>query len=147
MSVNCIILSAYSNYWITLQITGEPLIRRSDDNAETLVKRLEAYHKQTSPLVEYYKLKGQLGWIQIIWLSDNGLFLLSGLHHYIDAAKSSTDVFSKIDSIFTKARSKDKVLFVWIQNTSSIFFQLAFWMQNLCGGSRLSEYWCYNSWV
>jgi adenylate kinase family enzyme len=61
MSVNCIILRAYANYSIILQITGEPLIRRSDDNAETLVKRLEAYHKQTSPLVEYYKLKGQLG--------------------------------------------------------------------------------------
>lgn len=47
-----------------------------------------------------------------IALSDKRLFSIAGLHHYIDAAKSSTDVFSKIDSIFTKARSKDKVLFV-----------------------------------
>ena len=39
-------------------ITGEPLIQRSDDNAETLKKRLKAYHNQTSPVVDYYKKKG-----------------------------------------------------------------------------------------
>ncbi|EPZ35724.1 adenylate kinase [Rozella allomycis CSF55] len=36
-------------------ITGEPLISRSDDNVETLKKRLDAYHKQTEPVIEYYK--------------------------------------------------------------------------------------------
>ncbi|KAH6997072.1 adenylate kinase-domain-containing protein [Ilyonectria destructans] len=36
-------------------ITGEPLIQRSDDNAEALKKRLVTYHKQTSPVVDYYK--------------------------------------------------------------------------------------------
>jgi adenylate kinase family enzyme len=34
---------------------GEPLVRRSDDNPEVLVKRLEQYHSLTSPLVEYYR--------------------------------------------------------------------------------------------
>lgn len=36
-------------------ITGEPLIQRSDDNAEALKKRLVTYHQQTSPVVGYYQ--------------------------------------------------------------------------------------------
>ena len=39
-------------------ITGEPLIQRSDDNAETLKKRLVTYHQQTSPVVSYYQKTG-----------------------------------------------------------------------------------------
>jgi adenylate kinase len=39
-------------------ITGEPLVQRSDDNAEALKKRLVTYHKQTSPVVDYYKQTG-----------------------------------------------------------------------------------------
>ena len=39
-------------------VTGEPLIQRSDDNVETLRRRLDAYHKQTGPVVDYYKSKG-----------------------------------------------------------------------------------------
>ena len=39
-------------------VTGEPLIQRTDDNAETLKKRLSTYHSQTSPVVKYYKDKG-----------------------------------------------------------------------------------------
>ncbi|GFF42989.1 adenylate kinase 1 [Aspergillus udagawae] len=39
-------------------VTGEPLIQRSDDNAETLKKRLSTYHAQTAPVVEYYKKTG-----------------------------------------------------------------------------------------
>lgn len=61
-------------------ITGEPLIRRSDDNVDALKKRLATYHAQTVPLVDYYMRKG--------------------LHWRIDAAKSSEQVFSKIDNIF-----------------------------------------------
>lgn len=36
-------------------MTGEDLIRRSDDNEETLRKRLETYHTQTCPLIDFYK--------------------------------------------------------------------------------------------
>lgn len=36
-------------------VTGEPLIQREDDKEETIRKRLEVYHKQTAPLVTYYK--------------------------------------------------------------------------------------------
>ena len=34
--------------------TGEDLIQRDDDKEETVKKRLEIYHSQTKPLVEYY---------------------------------------------------------------------------------------------
>jgi adenylate kinase len=35
-------------------VTGEPLVQRDDDREETIRKRLEIYHAQTEPLVEYY---------------------------------------------------------------------------------------------
>ncbi len=34
--------------------TGEELIQRDDDREETVRKRLDVYHSQTRPLVEYY---------------------------------------------------------------------------------------------
>ncbi len=36
-------------------VTGEPLIQREDDKEETVRKRLEVYHAQTEPLVDFYK--------------------------------------------------------------------------------------------
>lgn len=39
-------------------VTGEPLIQRSDDNAEALTKRLGTYHAQTAPVVGYYQKTG-----------------------------------------------------------------------------------------
>ncbi|XP_037947966.1 adenylate kinase [Teleopsis dalmanni] len=71
-------------------VTGEPLMKRSDDNAEALKKRLESYHKQTKPLVDYYALRG--------------------LHFKVDAAKSSHDVFSTIDTIFQRQRESKAFL-------------------------------------
>eukprot|EP01025_Chloroclados_australasicus_P060619 TRINITY_DN7797_c0_g1_i2.p1 TRINITY_DN7797_c0_g1~~TRINITY_DN7797_c0_g1_i2.p1 ORF type:complete len:193 (+),score=25.85 TRINITY_DN7797_c0_g1_i2:40-579(+) len=38
-------------------ITGEPLIKRKDDNADTLKNRLAAFHKQTSPILGHYQSK------------------------------------------------------------------------------------------
>jgi len=35
-------------------VTGEDLIQRDDDNEETVRKRLDVYHSQTKPLVEFY---------------------------------------------------------------------------------------------
>lgn len=67
-------------------LTGEPLIRRSDDNVDALKKRLASYHTQTKPLAEYYALRG--------------------LHYKIDAARGSKDVFANIDSIFVKNRAQ-----------------------------------------
>lgn len=71
---------------VFLQITGEALIRRSDDNAEALKKRLDAYHKQTKPLASYYAIRG--------------------LHYKIDAARSASAVFENIDNIFVQQRAK-----------------------------------------
>lgn len=70
---------------MTDDVTGEPLMRRSDDNAQALVNRLESYHKQTKPLADYYALRG--------------------LHFRVDAARSASQVFENIDSIFMKQRA------------------------------------------
>jgi len=34
--------------------TGEDLVQRDDDKEETVLKRLDVYHEQTEPLIEYY---------------------------------------------------------------------------------------------
>ena len=39
---------------------GENLIQRDDDKAETVLSRLEVYHAQTAPLINYYGQKGLL---------------------------------------------------------------------------------------
>ncbi|KAF9453651.1 adenylate kinase 1 [Macrolepiota fuliginosa MF-IS2] len=62
-------------------VTGEPLIQRSDDNVETLRKRLTTYHSQTGPVADYYKAKG-------LWRG-------------IDAAQSPTVVWNNLRGIFT----------------------------------------------
>lgn len=67
-------------------ITGEPLVKRSDDNAEALKKRLTTYHTQTQPLVDYYAIQG--------------------IHNYVNAAQSSEKVFKDIDRIFMKCTNK-----------------------------------------
>lgn len=36
-------------------LTGEALIQRDDDKEETVRKRLQVYHQQTKPLVDFYK--------------------------------------------------------------------------------------------
>ena len=35
-------------------VTSEPLVQREDDREDTVKKRLDIYHQQTKPLVEYY---------------------------------------------------------------------------------------------
>ncbi|MGZ5178684.1 MAG: adenylate kinase [Burkholderiales bacterium] len=41
--------------------TGEPLVQRPDDDAATVKKRIETYHSQTKPLVNYYLNWGSSG--------------------------------------------------------------------------------------
>ncbi|KIM87408.1 hypothetical protein PILCRDRAFT_814924 [Piloderma croceum F 1598] len=65
---------------MTDDVTGEPLIQRSDDNVETLRKRLAAFHSQTGPVVEYYKSKG-------LWVG-------------IDAAQSPSVVWDNLSKVF-----------------------------------------------
>ena len=35
-------------------ISGEPLVQRDDDKKGTILKRLDVYHSQTKPLIDYY---------------------------------------------------------------------------------------------
>ncbi|KAG5643558.1 adenylate kinase [Asterophora parasitica] len=65
---------------LTDDVSGEPLIQRSDDNVETLTKRLGAFHNQTGPVVDYYRKKG-------LW-------------HGIDAAQSPTVVWDNLRKVF-----------------------------------------------
>ena len=39
---------------------GTKLVQRADDTAEVVAKRLENYHQQTEPLVDYYKNNGNV---------------------------------------------------------------------------------------
>ncbi|KAJ0779924.1 putative adenylate kinase [Helianthus annuus] len=39
-------------------VTGEPLMQRKDDTAAVLKSRLEAFHRQTEPVIDYYSKKG-----------------------------------------------------------------------------------------
>ncbi|VDK32773.1 unnamed protein product [Taenia asiatica] len=45
---------------MTDDITGERLVRRSDDTEEVLRKRLESYHNMTSQLLEFYRKRNLL---------------------------------------------------------------------------------------
>lgn len=63
-------------------VTGEPLIQRADDKAETFGKRLVSYKNQTVPLIGYYGKKGILT--------------------TLDASAKATDVYSVIKGNLTK---------------------------------------------
>jgi adenylate kinase len=39
---------------------GSRLIQRDDDKPETIKKRLDVYHEQTKPLIDYYEQRGNL---------------------------------------------------------------------------------------
>lgn len=39
---------------------GAQLVQREDDLEDTVLNRLNTYHKQTEPLIEYYKAEGKL---------------------------------------------------------------------------------------
>jgi adenylate kinase len=39
---------------------GGELIQRDDDNEETIKSRLDVYHQQTEPLIEYYRSRDRL---------------------------------------------------------------------------------------
>ena len=39
---------------------GSPVVLRDDDKPETVKKRLEVYHTQTQPLIDYYEKQGIL---------------------------------------------------------------------------------------
>jgi len=63
-------------------VTGEDLIQRTDDKPEVIEKRLQSYHKQTTPVLAYYK-------------SQNILTTL-------DASQKESDVYTKIKNLASK---------------------------------------------
>jgi len=58
---------------------GKELILRDDDKPETVLNRLNIYHEQTQPLIDYYNTKGIL--------------------KEVDGTKDMTDVFNEIVAI------------------------------------------------
>ncbi len=55
---------------------GVEVIQRDDDKEEVIRKRLEVYHQQTAPLIEYYRKQNKL--------------------HIVDASKSPDEVYKEI---------------------------------------------------
>jgi adenylate kinase len=64
--------------------TGEALVQREDDKEETVRKRLEIYHEQTKPLVEYYS-----GWAK----EDSAA---APKYVYIEGVGSVDDIKAKV---------------------------------------------------
>ena len=50
---------------------GTEMKRRADDTAETVASRLDAYHAQTAPLIDYYEEKGALARIDAMGAIDD----------------------------------------------------------------------------
>ena len=60
-------------------VCGSSLVCREDDQPETVKNRLQVYHEQTQPLIDYYKEKGVL--------------------HSVDGTKDMEEVFQSITEI------------------------------------------------
>ncbi|PAV64218.1 hypothetical protein WR25_12549 isoform A [Diploscapter pachys] len=73
--------------------TGEPLVKRDDDNEATLRKRLVQYHQMTAQVVSHYQQRG--------------------IHTAIDASQPMAKVSEKLDDVFTRAlKQKPRVAYV-----------------------------------
>lgn len=71
-------------------VTGEPLVQRSDDNADALKKRLVTYHAQTAPVVGYYQKTG-------IWKG-------------IDASQEPGQVWKSLLGVFNEDKASSSIL-------------------------------------
>mmetsp|Transcript_36534 Transcript_36534/g.53601 ORF Transcript_36534/g.53601 Transcript_36534/m.53601 type:complete len:278 (+) Transcript_36534:83-916(+) len=63
-------------------VTGEPLSRRKDDTAEALKKRLESFHAQTAPVLDFYRGRGAV--------------------HEIDVNRSISDIRAAMENLVEK---------------------------------------------
>lgn len=54
-------------------VTGEDLVQRDDDKEETVKKRLDVYHEQTSPLINYYTEQSNQTGSKTKYISVNGM--------------------------------------------------------------------------
>ncbi len=64
---------------------GRELKRRADDNRETVIARLEAYHRQTAPIIPHYQAQGRFyavdGMAEINDVTAQLVVLLDKLQH------------------------------------------------------------------
>jgi adenylate kinase len=68
-------------------VTGEPLVQRADDNELTVRKRIDTYHEQTEPLVQYYVDWAKSGEARAPrYVAVNGLGPVEGVRDQIFAA-------------------------------------------------------------
>lgn len=75
-------------------ITGDALVQRDDDQEETIRKRLEVYHQQTEPLINYYQK----------WSKTKDK--LAPRFHRVSGVGSVDTIFNKIlDAVSTKEES------------------------------------------
>jgi adenylate kinase len=75
---------------MTDDVSGEPLVQRSDDNEAALKKRLGTYHEQTAPVVDYYRKTG-------IWTQ-------------LDASKKPGEVWKEMLKVFEQGSSSQGLL-------------------------------------
>lgn len=69
---------------------GTEFTRRSDDNAEAVAVRLEAYHTQTAPLLPYYRDRGAL-------CSVDGMAGIDAVTDQIEAVLAGVSMAEEID--------------------------------------------------
>ena len=60
------------------------LTGRSDDNEETIKKRLDVYHNQTAPLIEWYEKEG--------------------IHHHVEGLGTVEEIFDRICAVVDSLR-------------------------------------------
>lgn len=68
-------------------ITGQPLTKRADDNPAAIKQRLNDYHKQTEPVIHYFKQASQVAG--------------GPKYHHINGSEKEENVFTKIISAIT----------------------------------------------
>ena len=78
--------------------------RRADDNAETVSKRLEAYHAQTAPILPYYRARGALQSVDGMAPIDDVTKALAGILGGKAKPKAKASPASR-----AKAKTKPKV--------------------------------------
>lgn len=69
-------------------VSGEPLVQREDDHEETVKNRLNIYHEQTEPLVEYYSTWAQQGGNAPSYVKINGIGQVNDIKESILSALS-----------------------------------------------------------
>jgi adenylate kinase len=78
-------LRADENELVTRMLKRAAAERRVDDNPQTIAHRMEVYHQETSPLIDYYRFKGILA--------------------VIDAMGSPDEVFTRIKTAVDRRRA------------------------------------------